>query len=320
VNNNNKDFIITIINHSHRAQTINCLNSIMRNIPSSNYDIVVLDNASTDDSSQIIPEQFPEIHFIKQQERKGFAANQNRMLKEYSGKARYYVLLNDDTIVLKNSIEKIYKFMEDNPDVGICGARLLFPDGSFQISAGIFPSMFKEVIRYMNLKSWVLTSEIKGFIGKHLRFMLPFEIREYLRSFVKEKGIREVDYVSGACMMVREEVFEEIGFLDESYVMYSEDVDFCYRAKLKGWRIFLHNDANIIHIMSMSKSPFTVRNFEMSKIKFFAKYYKALPLLFYKMAICIISLFKGILSSMEGLSEIGRVDFSLTREIWKVDK
>lgn len=298
--------------------TIDCLKSIKSSVRMINYKIVVLDNASTDNSSSVITKLFPDVIYIRQNVIKGFRANQNRMLKEFSGRARYYILLNDDTIVLDDSINKIFQFMEGNPDVGICGARLIFPNGKYQISGGIFPSMIKEIIRLLNLRAWGLSSDLKGFIGRYLGWMLPYEFREYLRGFIDETGVREVDYVSGACMVVRNKVFEKIGFLNDDYEMYAEDIDLCFRAKLHKWKIYINNDAKIIHKLSMSKSPYTVEQFEISKVKFFKNYYKSKPIFFYKIAVSLITFIKGILSQIEGLSYIAAADFAVSRKIWLI--
>lgn len=298
--------------------TIDCIKSIKETVKVVDYKIVVLDNASTDNSEEIIPELFPDVIYIEQDTVKGFRANQNRMLKEFFGKAKYYILLNDDAIVLNNSIDKMFQFMEKNPDVGICGARLIFPGGKYQISGGVFPSMIKEVIRLLNLKAWGLSSDLKGFIGKYFSFLFPYEIREYLRGFKDEIGPREVDYVSGACMMVRNRVFEETGFLSDDYEMYAEDIDLCYRVKLNKWKICLHNDARVIHKRSMSKSPYTIEQFEISKVRFFKNYYKSKPLFFYKMVVSLITFMKGVLSQMEGLSHIAKANLAVSKKIWLV--
>jgi N-acetylglucosaminyl-diphospho-decaprenol L-rhamnosyltransferase len=312
------DIIFTIINHNHKEMTIDCLRSIKDNVRDIDYKVVVLDNASTDNSSRVIPKLFPDVIYIKQKVIKGFRANQNRILKSFFGKARYYILLNDDTVVLKDSINKMFQFMEENSDVGICGARLIFPDGKYQISGGIFPSMVKEIIRLLNLKAWGLSSDLKGFIGKYFGYLLPYEFREYLRVFIDENGVREVDYVSGACMMVRHRVFEQIGFLNGDYEMYAEDIDLCFRAKLDDWKIYLHNEAKVVHKLSMNMSSFAVEQFEISKVKFFKNYYKNKPLFFYKVTVSLITFMKGILSQVEGLSNISAADFSVSKKIWLV--
>ena len=312
------DVIFTIINHNHKEMTIDCLNSIKNTVKDIDYKVVVLDNASIDNSNRVIPKLFSDVIYIRQNVIKGFRANQNRMLKEFSGKAKYYILLNDDTIVLDYSVNKMFRFMENNPEVGICGARLIFPDGKYQISGGIFPSMIKEIVRLLNLRAWGLSSDLKGFIGKYLGWLLPYEFREYLKGFVDEIGVREVDYVSGACMMARNKVFKEIGFLNDDYEMYAEDIDICLRAKLHKWKIYLNNDAKIVHKLSMSKSPYTIEQFEISKVKFFKNYYKSKPLFFYKIAVSLITFVKGILSQMEGLSYISDADFAVSRKIWLI--
>jgi len=312
------DIIFTIINHNHKDMTIGCLKSIKDSVKDIKYQIVVLDNASSDNSGKIIPQLFKDVIYIRQNVVKGFRANQNRMLKEFFGKARYYILLNDDTIVVNDSINKMFRFMENNPDVGICGARLIFPDGKCQISGGIFPSMIKEIIRLLNLRAWGLSSDLKGFIGRYLGWMLPYEFREYLKGFVDETGVREVDYVSGACMMVRNRVFEDIGFLNDDYEMYAEDIDLCFRAKLNDWKIYINNDAKVFHKLSKSKNAYTIEQFEISKVKFFKNYYKSSPLVFYKIDVTLIAFIKGILSQMEGLYDISVADFSVSKKIWLV--
>jgi GT2 family glycosyltransferase len=205
-----------------------CLESIKNNLKDLSYEVIVVDNASKDGSVEFIKENFPWVTLIENKENLGFAKGCNQGVKISRGK--YILLLNPDTIVLENSIQYMVEFMENNPIAGVCGCRLLKPD--------LTPEP-----RWMNYKflpKCLLFPLTKGIITKRFKKNLN-------STDSPQEEIREVDWVSGACMLIRKELYNELGGLDESYFMFFEDPDLCLRLKKRGWSVFWLNKPSIIH-------------------------------------------------------------------------
>lgn len=191
-------------------------------------EIIVVDNGSTDGSVEEI-EKFNfkaislnlKFKFILNKKNLGFGTGNNQGMKIAEGK--YFLLLNSDTIVTDLAPLKMAKFIDENPDVGMVGCRLLNPDGSWQASCGYFPHL------------WVVFLMLFGehWIGNLVRFSPP--------------KTKEVDWVMGAAMMIRSEVLENAGWMDEGIFMYMDEVEWCWRIKKAGWKVMFYPEAEIIH-------------------------------------------------------------------------
>lgn len=258
------DLEISIVNDNNCKLLEECLSSIFENTQGIEFRVSVIDNASEDESVKMVKKKFPQVNLIENRIKKGFSENHNQVLK--NSEARYVLLLNDDTKILQNAFLEMVKFMDAHPEAGIVGCKILNSSGVLQYSARRFPSKDPKI-----LLAGVLHNT---FLGK-LFPNNPFT-RQYLLTDWDHQDIREVDWVSGCCMMIRREVFEKIGYLDEEFKMYVEDVDICYRAYRSGYKVYYFPHSQIIHYggASTSRNPTKmIIEHHKSMYKFYRKHY-----------------------------------------------
>ncbi len=224
---------VIIVSWNTRDITKNCLDSLFSQPTSVSFDVYVVDNASSDGSPDMVEENFPQVTLIKNQENVGFARANNQVLKEI--KTPYALLLNSDTIIPPRDIFTPWiGFMNYHKDVGLSGCRLNFPDGSHQVGdAGYSPSL-KTIISH----SFFLT---RLFGMKGLFVVSP-----------PRDGFLDVDWVSGASMMVRMKALESVGPMDESVFMFAEDIEWGVRFKRCGWRVCYLPFISIVHLQGAS--------------------------------------------------------------------
>lgn len=225
------DLSVVIVNYDTKALLRECLYSLYGKDTALFFDVWVVDNASRDGSSGMVEEQFPRVNLIKNSVNVGFSKAANQAIRRSRGK--YIFLLNPDASVLPNATEELVKFMDNNPDAGAAGARLLYPDGTLQPSCRAFP-------RY-SLLLFGRESLLTRLFPEN-----PFS-RRYLRTDLEYERAQEVDFVAGAAMIVRRRVLEEVGLLDEGFFLFAEDTDLCYRIKEKGWKVYYVPRAVIVH-------------------------------------------------------------------------
>jgi GT2 family glycosyltransferase len=249
---------IIIVSWNVRDELLECLRSIEKNPPSHKFEVIVVDNASTNDTVNTVKTDFPEVIVIANSKNRGFAAANNQGIKQSRGE--YLLLLNPDTIVHPKSLNVLINFMDDNENVGACGPKLLNTNGSAQDSVRCFPSFGGALHRHTAFK---LLGIFKGAYRKWV-----------MKDFNYDKQT-EVDQVMGAALMTRKSIIEQTGPMDEKFFMYYEEVDFCYRIKQAGWRIVFVPEAEIIHLggRSAGQIPVGKRIMAMtSLIKFFKKH------------------------------------------------
>ena len=225
------DLSIIIVNHNTCELLINCITSVNGNSKTIDFEIIVVDNNSKDDSVSRMRELFPKVMIIENNQNVGFATANNQAIRDSKGEV--VLLLNPDTIVVEGAIEKSYEFLCNHPDAGVVGCKLLNTDYSIQPSCRSFPSIWNHFSESFFLYKLFPKSRIFG--------------RSYMTFFSYDR-IMKVDVVIGAFMMIKREVFDDIGLLDESFFMYSEETDFCLRARQQEWEIYYYPDAQIIHI------------------------------------------------------------------------
>jgi N-acetylglucosaminyl-diphospho-decaprenol L-rhamnosyltransferase len=250
------DLSIIIVNWNTRDLLIQCLQSVYDTTSNLDLEVVVVDNASTDGSQAVVRQQFPHIHLISNRENVGFARANNQAMR--ASKGRYALLLNSDALLLANAVQVMISLAEANPRAGIIGAQLLNPDGSFQASHAPFPNLWQEFL--------ILSGAGRMLYGHWYPSRGPQE----------DQGPQMVDYVEGACMLVRREAFEDVGGLDEGYFMYAEEVDWCYAMREKGWQVWYQPAAQVTHLGGgSSRSRRTRREADLyrSRVRFFRKRY-----------------------------------------------
>lgn len=226
--NNRPDLSVIIVNWNTRDLLAGCLQSLHDTIQEASFDIWVVDNASSDCSLEMVRERFPQTHIIANAENVGFVRANNQALERCRG--RYVLLLNSDTRALPGSLDAVIQFMDQNPQAGLAGVRLLNADDSFQASYTAFPTLWREFL--------ILTT-----LGR--RFVRP-EFPSYGPQ--ADRGPQEIaGYMEGAFLLARREAVEQIGGLDERIFMYAEDVDWCYRFFRAGWGVWYLPNAPIVH-------------------------------------------------------------------------
>ena len=246
-----RDISVIIVNYNTSSLLKQCVQAAQDNLQGLSYEIIVVDNASSDGSAGMIREEFPEVSLIENNENLGFACANNRGIQVSKG--RYILLLNSDAFLKGLAPAKMVTFLDQNPEAGIAGANLFFPDGQPQLCYGPLPT---------------LRSDITSLLGLDKLTFRMAQVKPLTHSI--ETGV-----VSGACMMARREMLDEIGLLDEDYYMYSEEVDLCYRAHQAGWKVVHLPQAQAIHVGGGSSGP-TARRMLMlyqGKLKYYAKHY-----------------------------------------------
>ncbi len=208
---------------------LDCIASLYQTVRNANFEIFVVDNASSDGSVEAIQQAFPSVAVIANRANEGFARANNRALRLMQG--RYAVLLNSDTLMKDGALEKLLTFMDSRPDAGMCGPQLLNADGSDQTSYGRFPTVLDE------------------FTSKTLiRILAPRMYRDrYKPAHAKQSGPIPVDFIIGACMVARREAIALAGMLDEDYFFFYEEIDWCRRMGNAGWLVYHVPDARIVH-------------------------------------------------------------------------
>lgn len=242
------DLTISIISADNLNLLLPCLRSVFATTHRITLEVFLVDNASGDGTAETVQAAFPHIKLIRNTQRLGFSTNNNLVLRR--GQGRYLMLLNDDTVVLDGALDALVTFMDEHPEVGVVGSYLLNPDHSLQVAFATFPHPIMEAIRPATVST----------LPKAARQNEPFEI----------------DSVCGAAMLVRREAMEKVGVLDTAFdPIYSEEIDWCYRIKRAGWRIYALPQSRIIHYGSVTMNRGVPRKYELllsHKLLFFRKH------------------------------------------------
>ena len=224
------DLSICLVNWNTCDMLRESLNSIWKHKNDLNIEVFVIDNASKDDSAEMVKSEFPTVTLIENHENKGFAQANNQGIKLATG--RYIFLLNPDTVILEKAWSRMIQFLDENPCAGAVAARLINTDGSLQFSLRQFPNFMTPFTENTNLA----TIPIIFWYSQKSRLMgWPHDT------------IREVEQPAGAALMIKRSCIETLGSLNGSFHMFFEDVDICYRIRKNGWKIYYLPDAQIIH-------------------------------------------------------------------------
>ena len=226
-------------------------------------EVIVVDNGSRDGSPEMIAAEFPEVRLIQNADNRGFTAANNQGLALSHG--RKLVLLNPDTEVVTDALAMMAAYMEAHPGVGALGPQLRYPDGSLQSSRRRFPTLSTAIVESTVLQEWWRDNRI---------------LRRYYMTDTPDDAVQTVDWVVGACLMVRREAFEQVGGLDEGFFMYSEELDWCHRLRDAGWKIVYLPTAAVIHHEGKSSEQVVAArhiHFQSSKVRYFRKYHGRVP-------------------------------------------
>lgn len=286
---------ILIVNWNTRDDLLRCLSSVFACPPAVDFEVLVVDNASGDDSAEAVGAAFPQVRLIVSPENLGFARGNNLAAAQAEGE--FLLLLNPDTWVHAGALERLVQYLDSQPRVGAVGPRLLNPDGSLQPSVYRLPTLFREWWRLF-----------------HLDRLYAFS--QYSRDFLAAATTHPVESLNGACLLLRREALAGMRLFDDDYFMYSEEVDLCDRLHRAGWELHWLPAAEVTHTGGQSTRQAADKMFVelyRNKVKFFRKRRGRLAASLYKVILLQASLFRFCLGqlgrlapSLSGWREVAR--------------
>ncbi|MAX12589.1 MAG: glycosyl transferase family 2 [Candidatus Marinimicrobia bacterium] len=270
------DISIVIVNYNTGKYLFNCICSIFQSNPSLKLEIIIIDNDSSDDSIEFLNSYKQNFTLIKNKSNLGFSKALNLGLRKSS--AKYVCILNPDTLCDQNSMQKMFDYMEKSLDVACLSPKIVNSDGSFQISCKrSLPTIKNSFFKITGIDKLFPSSSFFG---------------SYNLLYLDENEINQVEVISGACMFMRYEVLKLVGYFDESFFMYGEDIDYCHRINEAGLKILYYPDSKVVHFKGVSAEsrPYEViSEFHNSMIKYYDKYQLKYP--FWKLSkIFIVSI------------------------------
>lgn len=236
------DLSVVIVGWNARHYLELCLRSLTEAPLRRSMEILVVDNASSDGSAEMIEARFPQVKLIRNAENLGFSKGNNVGIRQCQG--RYVALVNPDVIVLPGCLDALADFLDQNPKVGNVGPRVLNPDRTLQSSCRRFPTLWNNFCNATSLASVFKNSRF--FAGEHMFF------------FPHDRTLA-VDVLVGCFSMIRRETFDAVGLLDENLFMYGDDVDWCRRCWKAGWQVVFFPGAQAIHDRGKITAPYPVR-------------------------------------------------------------
>ncbi|WP_420632177.1 glycosyltransferase family 2 protein [Candidatus Leptofilum sp.] len=270
-----------------------CLNSVYAYPPDEPFEVWVVDNKSKDDTVAMVREKFPQVDLIASEENLGFAGGNNRAIPHCSGD--YVLLLNPDTEVKPDALNALVAFMDAHPEAGASGSRLLNADGTLQPSCHPRPTLSREFWRMFYLDK-----------------LIPYGSYKMHKWDVTQP--REVDVLMGASLLIRKQVLDTVGLLDEEYFMYSEEVDLCYRLQKAGWKLFWVPQSQVVHFWGQSAKQVMTEMFLQlyrAKLRFFRKHYGWLTAILYKFVLGLAALLRLGLAPLSWLRKSEKSGYQL---------
>jgi N-acetylglucosaminyl-diphospho-decaprenol L-rhamnosyltransferase len=248
------DVSLIVVSHNTRGHLERCLSELGRG-----HEVIVVDTGSTDGSQELVRDGFPHARLLTLAGNPGYGGASNAGIHLASG--RQVLLMNADTWPLPHAVERLVEFAEGEPSAGIVGPRLLNPDRSVQPSVRGFPTLWRLATEYLFLRRVAPRSRaLNAFYG----------------SGFDHNSRRDADFVTGAVMLVRRQMLDEIGDFDTSFFMFNEEVDLCYRARQAGWRVLFWPGAEFVHVGGASTAavwPRMYREQLRSHLRFLAKHH-----------------------------------------------
>jgi len=218
------------------------LDSLTKVPPRRSMEVLVIDNASTDNTVQMVEEKFPSVKLIQSKENLGFAKGNNVVIRQCQG--RYIALVNPDVIVFPGCLDALADFLDKNPKVGNVGPRVFNPDMTQQSTCRKFPTLWNNFCNAVHLES--IFKGRRFFAGEHMFY------------FAHDRTL-PVDVIVGCFSMIRQETFDNVGLLDEELFMYGDDMDWCRRAWNAGWQVVFYPGARAIHDRGKTTAPYPIR-------------------------------------------------------------
>ena len=254
------DLSVVIVSWNCREELRGCLAALRDEPPSGAWELFVVDNASADDTAEMVRREFPQVRLIANEDNRGFAAANNQALQEATGDC--LLLLNPDTQPEAGAIDILIRFLHEHPGVGVVGPKLLNSDGSLQATGRPFPTLWREFLDATGLRCWIPARTWRRLEFGREDFDSPAPVGE----------------LRGACLLIRREAWEQVGPLDEQFFLFYEEVDWCCRAAQAGWEVWYVPQARVVHLWMSSVSQDlggTTRHFYTSQARYFGKHHGA---------------------------------------------
>lgn len=277
------DLSVLIVNWNTCNLLERCLTSIYEDAGAAEYEVIVVDNASQDGSVEMVRKRFPQVQPIANNENQGFARANNQAIRQSRG--RYVLLLNPDTEVKLGALGTLVDFMDAHPRVGAGGARLLNTDGTLQTSCYPAPTLLREFWRLFHL------DRLWAYGCYH---MADWDL----------DTPRKVEVVQGAALILRREALDQVGLMDETYFMYSEELDLCYRLQKGGWSLYWIPQSKAVHYGGQSTRQAAAKMFlclYQSKLLFMRKHHGCITAQAYKLILLAATLARLLLSPLAWL-------------------
>lgn len=291
------DLTIAIVSHNSKDELAACLESVFTSTGLESFEVIVADNASTDGTVPMLAERFPRVRVVASPENLGFGRASNLCWPE--AKSSLVLFLNSDTLIPDRALDRLVELARKRPEAGAIGPRILFPGGEIQMSWGAMPGIASELLQ----KLW--NAAYAGGKGP-------------LRGAVRRRYSREryVDWVSGACLLTRRDTLETVEGFDETFFLYSEDVDLCARIRATGARVLFTPEVEVVHLLGRSAAKDRERvlyESHRSRLYFYEKHHRGLEVL----------LLKGYMALKAGLLRVlrprDRALYSRILELTRVD-
>lgn len=247
------DISVIIVSFNTRELTLSCLKSVYASRDAGRIEVVVVDNASTDGSRDAIRKEFPDVELIENTSNLGFSAASNVGLDKATG--TYFLILNSDTELRPDGLKLLKGFMETHSQAGAAGPRLVYDDGTTQPSADSEPNLLTEFLHLFGFRRLIPGETARRIAAPALSKVSGKTIGTYFETYSGSLEPREVDCVSGACIIVRAAVIANVGGLDSKFFMYMEDMDWCMRIKETGAKVYYVPEVEVVHHVGMSGEP-----------------------------------------------------------------
>lgn len=291
------DLSVVLVCWNNKDYLEPCLQSLYKANLGFKFDVIVVDNGSTDGSQAMLADKYPNVRILQNNGNVGLSKASNQGIEATHGK--YILLLNNDTIVNGSALDSLFQFLEKHPDTGAVGGKLLNPDGSFQSGYANFSSLIEEFM--------VATG-----LGYFLRegYPLNHDSDQYV----------EAGWMSSACLLLRRSALDQIGLLDEEYFIYGDEVDLQYRLHRAGWKVQYLPDATIIHYGGRSMNRWRRRKMVYrGKLLFYQKNYSSIKTNFLRVMLLLISIVKWVgwigVSIYPRFRERAKLELNSNREV-----
>ena len=298
--NNKLELSIVLVCWNNKEYLSPCLESLYQSDLASQFDVIVVDNGSTDGSQEMLREKYPDVKIIQNDHNVGLGKASNQGIEATTGE--FIMLLNNDTIVNKAALDSMVDLMRTQSEAGAVGCKLLNGDGSFQSGYGGFSTLLEE-------------------------FLIAIQVGERIWPGYPLQGdsdtIRAVGWMSSACLLVRRKTLDQIGLLDESYFIYGDETDLQYRMKKAGWKAYYIPDATIIHFGGRSMNRWKRRRMVYrGKMLFYKKNYGVVQTAVLRISLAILTFIKlllwGILWLFPNRRERAKLELSSNLEVIKL--